>query len=86
MESFNHPVTIAVRYTDQENGPIIEDSLALYWLSGTDWVTDGINTVVRADNTITSTTEHFTLFAVLGETNRVYMPTAVRVHHALGVR
>jgi hypothetical protein len=82
ITTFSEPVTIAVRYTDQERGPVIEESLHLYWLSGTTWITDGIATVAHANSAITSTTNHFTPFAVLGKTNRAYLPIITRSYNS----
>ena len=67
-----------MRYTDEDRGSAIADTLGLYWLSGTNWVTEGITTVVQGDHVITSTTDHFTLFAVLGQTHRLYLPLILR--------
>jgi hypothetical protein len=73
---FNRPVTIAVRYPI--SNPLKEDTIHLYWLSGTEWITDGVSTTVRTNAGLTSTTDHFSLFAVLGETNWVHLPTIMK--------
>ncbi|MBC8252469.1 MAG: hypothetical protein H8E35_00380 [Ardenticatenia bacterium] len=78
ITQFDRPVTIAVRYTDETKGPAIGDTLFLYWLSGTTWLTDGVTHVAREHQVVTSTTDHFTLFAILGETNRAYLPLIVK--------
>jgi hypothetical protein len=74
---FNRPVTIAVRYpvTNLLKG----DTTHLYWLSGTNWITNGVTTTVRTTSSLTSTTDHFSLFAVLGETNWVHLPTIMKL-------
>ena len=73
---FNRPVTIAVRYPVSNR--LKEDTIHLYWLSGTNWITDGVTTTVRTTSSLTSTTDHFSLFAVLGETNWVHLPTIMK--------
>jgi hypothetical protein len=75
--NFNKPVTVTVRYGEE---PAFVDNLRLHWLSGTSWITDGITTVAQTDDTITSTTSHFTLFAVLGEktTSQTYLPLILK--------
>jgi sugar lactone lactonase YvrE len=71
--SLEQPVTITVRYTPQELSGAIESTLGLYWYNGTAWVQDGLTTVGRASGVLTSTTTHFTSFAVLGQTHRLYL-------------
>ena len=78
VQQFSVPVSIAVRYSDENRGVAIEDSLRLCWQAGDDWVTDGITTALRSHGTLTSLVDHFTLFAVLGETNRAYLPVVSR--------
>jgi hypothetical protein len=51
----------------------MESTLGLYWYNGSAWVRDGITTVGRASGVLTSTTTHFTTFAVLGGTHRLYL-------------
>lgn len=69
---FSKPVTIVVQYdaatTDLHN-------LQLYWLKGTGWITDGITTVSRSTNRLTSTTTYLGQFAVLGERHKAYLPS-----------
>jgi hypothetical protein len=71
--------TITVQYTDAEQGPAIEDTLALYWWNSSDWSQEGItSTVDTVNNVVTAQADHFSLFAVLGETRRVYLPLVLR--------
>lgn len=73
------PYTVSIQYTDAEKGPAVEDTLELYWWDGETWSQEGISsTVDTADNVVTAQVDHFSLFAVLGETNRVYLPLALR--------
>jgi len=75
------PYTITVQYTDAEKGPAIEDTFGLYgWSEGTgQWSQQGITSSVSAtDNLVTAQVDHFSIFAVLGETQRVYLPLVMR--------
>ncbi|RME45039.1 MAG: hypothetical protein D6796_11025 [Caldilineae bacterium] len=73
---FRKPVTIRVTYP--ANNPLIEDSIRLYWLSNTTWLTGGITTTARTSTSLTSLTNHFTLFAVLGKTHSIYLPLLLK--------
>jgi len=75
------PYTITVQYTDTEKGPAVEDTLGLYWWNeeASQWSQQGIASSVNvADNLITAEVDHFSLFAVLGETRRMYLPVVLR--------
>lgn len=63
------------------SGPAIEDTLGLYWWDDElkQWTQEGItSTVNTTDNVITGQIDHLSVFAVLGETNRVYIPLTLR--------
>lgn len=77
---FSQPVTVVVRYTAEDKGPAIAETIRLYWFDDTNqaWLTSGISTTGQATGIITSTTDHFTMFALLGETRRVYLPMILR--------
>lgn len=66
--------TITVHYTNAEKGAMIEDTLALYYWNGTEWEKEATSVIDTAGNTVTATPDHFSLWAVLGETNKVYLP------------
>lgn len=70
--------TITVHYTDAEKGPAIENTLALYWWNGSQWVKEPSSVVDTAANIVTATPDHFSRWAVLGETRRVYLPLILR--------
>jgi oligopeptide transport system substrate-binding protein len=70
--------TITVHYTDAEKGPAIENTLALYYWDGSGWVKEPSSEVDVAANTVTARPNHFSLWAVLGETRRVYLPLVLR--------
>ena len=72
--------TLTVQYTDAEKGPAIENTLALYYWDGSQWVEEPSSVVDTAANTVTSYPHHFSLWAVLGETKRVYLPLVLKGH------
>jgi hypothetical protein len=61
-----------------EKGPAIENTLALYWWNGSQWIKETSSVVDTAANTITAAPDHFSLWAVLGETRRVYLPLTLK--------
>jgi oligopeptide transport system substrate-binding protein len=72
--------TVTVAYTDAQRGPVIEGTLGLYAWDGNGWSQQGITSGVDpVANLVTAQVEHFSLFAVLGETRRVYLPVAIRI-------
>ncbi len=70
--------TVSIAYSDEEKGAVIEDTLALYYWDGSQWVKEASSQVDTANNTVTATPSHMSLWAVLGETRRVYIPLALR--------
>ena len=69
---FNKPVTITVKHP--EISPAFKDTIYLYWLSETGWVTTNITSTSRTSDSVTSLADHFTLFGLLGRTNWTYVP------------
>lgn len=70
--------TLTVFYTDAERGPAIENTLALYYWDGSEWVKEPSSVVDTVANTVTAHPDHFSLWAVLGETKRIYLPFVLR--------
>ncbi len=70
--------TVAITYSDAEKGTAIEDTLALYYWNSNQWVKESSSKVDVAANTVTAHPNHFSLFAVLGETQRVYLPVVLK--------
>jgi oligopeptide transport system substrate-binding protein len=69
---------LTVQYSDQERGPVIENTLALYSWDGTQWVKEASSVVNGAANTVSATPNHFSRWAVLGETSLAYLPLVMR--------
>jgi hypothetical protein len=78
MTSFDPPYTLSAGYTDAQKGPAIESTLGLYWWDGGQWQLEPTSSVHEAQNRVTASVNHMTLFSVLGETNRVYLPLVLR--------
>lgn len=76
----SQPYTVKVQYTETEQGPAIENTLALYSWNGSRWEEEPISVVDTVNNILTATPDHFSLWAVLGETRRVYLPIVLRNH------
>ena len=70
--------TVTVPYTGAERGPTIESSLKLYYWNGSQWLVEPTSLVYPAENLVVATPNHFSIWAVLGETRRVYLPVAIR--------
>ncbi len=78
VTTFNKSYALTINYTDKEKGGAIEDTLGLYWWNGGQWVLEPTSNVDVANNRLTAQLDHMTLFAVLGETKRVYLPLVLR--------
>jgi len=72
--TFNLPFTLTVYYSDAELGSAFEGSLGLYYWNGNQWVQEDAAVASAADNRLVAHPDHMTLFAVLGETGRLYFP------------
>lgn len=66
--------TLTVHYTEAEEGPAKENTLALYRWDGSRWVKEPTSTVNTSANTVTASPNRFGLWAVLGQTHRTYLP------------
>jgi len=72
------PYTVTIAYTDAEVGAAIEDTLRLYGWDGGAWVAEPTSQVDTVGNTVTATPGHFSTWAVLGETRRLFLPAVLR--------
>ena len=72
------PYTVVIHYTNVEKGAAIEDSLALYYWNGHAWVKEPTSLVNTAAHTLSAQPHHFSKWAVLGETRRVFLPQVCR--------
>jgi hypothetical protein len=70
--------SMSVQYTNQEKGVIDESTLALYYWDGSKWVREVSSQVDTTTNTVSATPNHFSVWAVMGETNSVFLPIVKR--------
>ena len=57
---------------------MIEETLALYHWDGEAWAAEPSSQVDAAGNRITAMPDHFSTWAVWGETRRVFLPLVLR--------
>jgi hypothetical protein len=72
------PFTLTVQYADADPGPAIESTLALYFWDGARWVKEPSSAASTATNTIAATPDHFSQWAVFGETRRIFLPVGLK--------
>jgi oligopeptide transport system substrate-binding protein len=73
--------TVTTQYSETQLGPTVEDTLRLYWWDegANEWSQQGITSSVNVtDDVVAAQVAHFSRFAVLGETHRVYLPVVMR--------
>ena len=70
--------TITVSYTPAQLGGVIEDTLALYYWSGDQWVLEPTSSLDASSRTLTAAADKIALWAVLGKTKRTFLPAVWR--------
>lgn len=76
VESFLRPVTITIRYEEDDLAGVNESRLALHW-DGSGWVE--VPTPVEADhNRAIGVVNHFTIYTLLERRHTVYLPLVIR--------
>lgn len=77
--SFTRQFSITISYESEDVGTIDEDTLSLYyWDEELEQWVEVESIVDTVENTLIATLDHLTTFAVLGETNRIYLPLVIR--------
>ena len=77
VTSFNSSYVINIYYTDKEKGGAIESKLRLYRWTGAGWQLES-SFVTESMNTLQAYPTRAGVFAVMGETSRVYLPIVIR--------
>lgn len=72
------PYTVTIQYTDAGARAVIESTLALYSWNGGQWAKEPTSIVHPDANTVVATPSHFSPWAVLGETRRVFLPSILK--------
>jgi len=72
--------TLTVELDPSTIGPIIDNTLQQHYWNGTSWIPEPTSELISSGETIIiqSTPNHFSLWAVFGETNRVMLPLITR--------
>ena len=70
--------TLTVEYSQDEVVTAIENTLGLYYWNGNQWQLDAGSALDSTANTVIAMPDQLGFWAVLGETNRVYLPVIGR--------
>jgi hypothetical protein len=68
------PVTMTLTYTNEGRGGLVESTLALYRRTGGTWTVEPDSDLNTNTNTLTVTVSALGQWALLGETNRLFLP------------
>ncbi|MDM8528446.1 hypothetical protein QUF58_09575 [Anaerolineales bacterium HSG24] len=72
------PITVVIRYTDQERGAALANGISLYRQQDGLWVTNDLLQIARTDNALTNTTRYIASYGVWGDTLGIYLPVITR--------
>ena len=78
VTGFNTFYQVNINYTDKEKGSALENTLALYRWDGAQWQLESTSSVLASSNIVTAYPTQPGIFAVMGETQRVYLPVVIR--------
>ncbi len=70
----NQPYTISIQYRPAEIAPAIESTLALYYWEAGQWKREPTSLVDVAAHTLTATPRQVSLWAVLGDSQKLFLP------------
>jgi len=77
VESFLRPVTITIRYEEDDLAGASESRLALHYWDRNRWV-EVLTTVETSQNRAVAEVNHFTIYALLEREHTVYLPLVIR--------
>lgn len=73
------PFTMTVEYSDSDQALAVEETLGLWAWDGVEWGQAGIDSVVEmSENRVSAQVDHFSLFGVLGEARRLFLPLVLK--------
>jgi hypothetical protein len=75
---FTTPLTLTISYSESVRGPIVPGTENLYRWQDSQWVTDSITLASRCSDGLSAQITHLSLFGVLGESKRVYLPLVLK--------
>ena len=70
--------TMTMQYSDEALGATVEDTLALRYWDGSQWVAEPTSVVDTAVNRATAQPDHFSLWALIGENPKTYVPVILK--------
>ena len=70
------PLQVALGFNETRG--VIADTIELYRLSGTLWLTEGITVTERYRDYLEAYVESLGIYGLLGRTNRLYLPLVLR--------
>ena len=73
VTQFSLPYTLTFCYLEQELETAAEETLGVYWWDGSQWIAE-LTDLDTTQNCLAAWPDHMTTFAILGETNRVFLP------------
>ena len=76
--TFNKPYSLTVLYNESSMSPFDEGDYGLYWWDGSQWVAEATSAIDIDGNLFTAAPDHMTLFAILIEVEKVYLPGVLR--------
>lgn len=82
----SQPYTITIGYTDEHRGSVVESTLALFSWDGDQWIQEPTSLVDPGAHRITATPDHFSPWAVLGDTHKSFAPLVSRAKASLFYR
>lgn len=74
--SWGKPITVVLAYLD--HGPVIQDSIRLYRLETTGWVTEGITLTSITPGAIFAQIDRTGQYGLMGRTRQCYLPIVLR--------
>ena len=77
VENFLRPVTITVKYSEDDLAGVSEPRLALHYWDGSGWVEVPTRVEVSQNEAIAEV-RHFTIYALLERRHKVYLPLVIR--------
>jgi hypothetical protein len=75
---FATPLTLTVSYSESVRGLIVPGTENLYRWQDSQWVTDSITLMSRCPDGLSAQITHLSLFGVLGESKRAYLPIVLK--------
>jgi hypothetical protein len=75
---FAMPLTLTISYSESVRGPIVPGTENLYRWQDSRWVTDSITLASRCSDGLSAQVTHLSLFGVLGESKRAYVPIVLK--------